>query len=759
MYLLSLAVLATVVLNAQHVTTRENYMLSQPLNETSQNTNRPTQSQNRAGGDIIVTNDFSNPTDWTTPSDAGGYSWTVGTTTPVNINQYMGAMESSTMTNGFASFAGIDLLLAVPFAAQHTYLELNQTIDCSSNPGVILEFEQRYRAFNSDETIVQVSNNNGTTWTDFIVNDLVATNATAIQNTIALNISSIAGNNSNVKVRFLWTGTDDQIFGAGYGWMIDDLKIFEAHDFNLVQQNLYLGDIVTNYEYTKLPISQAGILTVQSALYNGGISTPATVQSHVLVTDQSNAVILNTVGGTLSAGTLAPGNQSTLTFETTLDMSTLPIGTYMVENTIELNVPDGDPSDNIDTSYFEITDNLYSHYADYKTEYLINPGKNNTATYNESTFGAMFAINNNDTLQGINLYIADVTPLSTDLNTTTNNIITVKIYQNTTDFFAPIQLAQYTFDMATLNVNDWNTLNLYYPDPATTVNTGYLPLVANETYRVTVTSEEGDVLWTFGNQPDSDFSGIQQTSNGWFSLQSEPALELNFDNTLVPPILPDLTPLTDTIALCVLDSVIAPTANSGTLIGTTTTVFPIVSNSTIIWTFNDTIGNTFTQTQNVIINQVDNTVNQFGAVLVANSSGNTYQWINCNNINQVITGETNQSFTALANGNYAVIINNGVCTDTSNCYSVVGLSIDKNNFEINLIAYPNPTSGKFIIDLRDTYTTIDVKITNLLGENINTYNFKNQNTVTLNINESEGVYFIRIQTEEGNETILKVIKK
>jgi len=531
-YLFSLSVFAMSVLNAQQAPTMENYPMLPSLNETVQNNVRPTQSQNRAGGDLITNNDFSNSADWTTPLDAGGYSWAIGTTTSADLSYYMGDMESTTMSNGFASFAGIDLLLATPFTAQQAYLELNQTIDCSTNPGVILEFEQRYRAFNSDETIVQISGDNGITWTDFLINDAIATNASATQNTITLNITAVAAGQSQVKVKFLWTGTDDQQYGAGYGWMVDDLKIYEAYNDNLVQEDFYVGNIITAYEYTKMPVSQAGILTVQSALYNAGLNMPTAVVNHVVVTDVTTpaVIILDATGGTLSNS--FANVRDTLTFETTLDMSTLAIGTYMVINTVELGATDEDLSNNTDTNYFEITANTYSHYSTLEDGFLTNPGRNNTAAYDESTFGASYEIKDAVTLHGLDLYIADVSATSTNLHTTTDNFIEVRIYENLDD--APAQLAAYSFSMADMVMNEWTTLNLHQADAdLSTTPPGSFDLAAGGSYRVTVTCESGKVLWTLGNQPDSDNSGIQLSEDGnWYLLQSEPAMELNFDGTL-----------------------------------------------------------------------------------------------------------------------------------------------------------------------------------------------------------------------------------
>jgi len=73
------------------------------------------------------------------------------------------------------------------------------------------------------------------------------------------------------------------------------------------------------------------------------------------------------------------------------------------------------------------------------------------------------------------------------------------------------------------------------------------------------------------------------------------------------------------------------------------------------------------------------------------------QWLNCDNDFSIITGETNPSFTAFSNGNYALETSSGDCRDTSNCvaFSSLGLpSITSNQFKI----YPIPADETLIIE-------------------------------------------------------------
>ena len=53
----------------------------------------------------------------------------------------------------------------------------------------------------------------------------------------------------------------------------------------------------------------------------------------------------------------------------------------------------------------------------------------------------------------------------------------------------------------------------------------------------------------------------------------------------------------------------------------------------------------------------------------------TYQCLDCDNSMSIIAGETNQSLTALSNGNYAVEVTANCCTDTSACVTITTVGI------------------------------------------------------------------------------------
>jgi hypothetical protein len=145
------------------------------------------------------------------------------------------------------------------------------------------------------------------------------------------------------------------------------------------------------------------------------------------------------------------------------------------------------------------------------------------------------------------------------------------------------------------------------------------------------------------------------------------------------------------------------------------------------------------------------TVTGNGATLTANNAAATsYQWINCANM-QPIAGATSSSYTATANGSYAVIITDGSCTDTSACTPVTNIGIDDPTVDYMFNVFPNPTYGNVTIA---TSKPTQVVIFNALGETVMAQQV--QNTVTLDLTALEGgVYFIR--TTEGK--VVRLVKE
>ena len=151
-------------------------------------------------------------------------------------------------------------------------------------------------------------------------------------------------------------------------------------------------------------------------------------------------------------------------------------------------------------------------------------------------------------------------------------------------------------------------------------------------------------------------------------------------------------------------------------------------------------------TLNLTINTVDSSVVLNSNILTANITGATYQWINCGNANAIIPTETNQSFTALASGSYAVILTMNGCIDTSACFSFTSVEIAKNAFGSQISIYPSPAQDFLFIE-GDFQEQIKITLTDVSGKQVLS-KIENGLTRKYELNTeglSNGMYLLKIQ--------------
>jgi hypothetical protein len=141
-------------------------------------------------------------------------------------------------------------------------------------------------------------------------------------------------------------------------------------------------------------------------------------------------------------------------------------------------------------------------------------------------------------------------------------------------------------------------------------------------------------------------------------------------------------------------------------------------------------------------------------VFGSNQNAASYQWLDCNNGYAALPGDTLQTFTPTVNGDYAVEINLYGCVDTSACMHIGNVSIEEiAGSTIRL--YPNPNSGKFILDLGYIIAT-EIRILNSLGQEI--IAIQDVNRPTFDFDLKPGIYFAQIRTEKANTTVKFVVR-
>ena len=151
-----------------------------------------------------------------------------------------------------------------------------------------------------------------------------------------------------------------------------------------------------------------------------------------------------------------------------------------------------------------------------------------------------------------------------------------------------------------------------------------------------------------------------------------------------------------------------------------------------------------------------NSVNNNSPTLTSDVQGATYQWLDCNNNNSPISGETNQSYTAAVNGDYAVEVTKYNCTNISPCESVNNVGININN-ELDYVLYPNPNDGSFTLERSSSNDQAEIIIYDLSGKEVYSDTWKSGDKKNIECNLSSGYYHIHMINAIKEVAVKKMI--
>jgi PQQ-dependent dehydrogenase (s-GDH family) len=116
---------------------------------------------------------------------------------------------------------------------------------------------------------------------------------------------------------------------------------------------------------------------------------------------------------------------------------------------------------------------------------------------------------------------------------------------------------------------------------------------------------------------------------------------------------------------------------------------------------------------------------------------------------------------AISNDGQSIyLINNGGATDKITVYQYdTTTSINNYNSQLkNVELFPNPTTGKVNIDLKEKKSNINLHITNAIGQVIFSKSYTSTNFINLDLDSPKGVYFLQLETDGGLIT-RKIIKE
>lgn len=237
-------------------------------------------------------------------------------------------------------------------AAPHNASLTTASFDFSETPYLAVEFSQFLKNFDSVSK-VQVSVGGGE-FTDVFINQFTGTNAASPRDMrVRKNISALAGNESDVKIRFTFEGTY-------YFWMIDDIQIVSLEQNNLAISSPLHGALdiqgPTDFEdylgmqYFKYPNTNEVELVLSAKAENRGGDTQSGASLVTTLSQEGTELNLT------SSGLEIVSPEEVVTFMASSMLLPLDLGTYDLGYTITQDQEDESPENNVTSKRIEVTE-------------------------------------------------------------------------------------------------------------------------------------------------------------------------------------------------------------------------------------------------------------------------------------------------------------------------------------------------------------------------------------------------------------------
>jgi len=363
---------------------------------------------------------FDTPSEWVLDHDATDCSidWKIGNDT-CRGPFYIDTILSSSANDGWAMIDSDEYgSLTGGNDLEDAWLTTANPLDLTATPNVIVEFETFYKRYNYERPYLVVGIGDGlgnVTWPDLDpMTDISSMNnvfdifpnwpdVTFSDNPqkIRINVSAaLTGSSNEVYFRLNWTGR------WGYAWFVDDFKVLEQAQNDILIQNTWVTNENTNgIQYAITPIDQVeSNWSIGADIYNFGVVDQTNVDLEGDFTsfsvNDSRALIENEA--TYSLGTTAPQSLTVGLYE----------GIFTVVSDDETAGPEF--GNNIMLRNFEISDSLYAidgigvhPISELKTSSI------GTTTFDNSPdgimLGAMYHIKQSSLVSGVRLMLASGT--------------------------------------------------------------------------------------------------------------------------------------------------------------------------------------------------------------------------------------------------------------------------------------------------------------------------------------------------------------
>ncbi|MGB0427832.1 MAG: T9SS type A sorting domain-containing protein, partial [Flavobacteriales bacterium] len=122
-----------------------------------------------------------------------------------------------------------------------------------------------------------------------------------------------------------------------------------------------------------------------------------------------------------------------------------------------------------------------------------------------------------------------------------------------------------------------------------------------------------------------------------------------------------------------------------------------------------------------------------------------------------ISGATSSSYTPTQNGNYALIINRGLCNEQSNTLEMMGIGLDESDYSLNI--YPNPFGDQIHVELQELAKQVNIKCYDASAQLV--FSLSKSNCSSFDVDTkalAKGVYVLELYIDDQFK-VKKMIKK
>jgi len=326
------------------------------------------------------------------PGAAGSSSWKV-----------VSAMEPNLVSQNFPAILSSS---GPPFAlinsdsfnngTQDDYLIIKAGISLVNQPAVMLSVKQFFRRFQEDH-IIEVSTDS-LTWTELYNSADVVPVSTTIANptNLRFNISSIAGNQPNLWIRFHYIGAWD------WFWCIDDVQLSIPPGNDLTMENFSINPVnFLTFTGQLMKGQQGDQWQVEGAIQNFGSNAQSGIRMRSRVGRGPTASIWR---DSTARMTLASGARDTVVSATNFPLvSVVDTGLYAIQVELTMDSIDENPADNLVSVPFALRDTIISVVS----PVISSSGSLGTASFTGDEDGlicaTLFELSASDTISAIQL--------------------------------------------------------------------------------------------------------------------------------------------------------------------------------------------------------------------------------------------------------------------------------------------------------------------------------------------------------------------